>query len=36
MQGLAAEGVMMSAIEGSDKIRQIRCPPSFVFNLHGV
>ena len=34
MQGLSAEGIIMSAIKGSDKIRQIRRPPSFVLNLH--
>ena len=34
MQGLSAEGVIVSAIKGSDKIRQIRGPPSFVLNLH--
>ena len=34
VQGLLAVGVTASAITSSDNIRQIRCPPSFVLNLH--
>ena len=34
MQRLLAEGITMSAIKCSDKIRQICCPPSFALNLY--